>query len=45
MVAGLILTPVVSWLTPKLSKEKLDSLFACYEEKIVISKKHSLEED
>ena len=43
MVAGLVAVPVASLLTPKMSKEKMDEVFACYEEEVVITKKHSLE--
>lgn len=44
MVAGLIVVPVVSLVTPKLPRERVEDIFACYEEKVVISKKRSLEE-
>ncbi len=44
MVAGLVVVPLVSWVTPKMKKEKLEELFVCYEEEVVIKKKHSLEE-
>lgn len=44
MIAGLIIVPAVSLVTPKMSKEKLEELFGCYEEKVLISKKHSLKE-
>ncbi|MEE1315266.1 MAG: sodium/solute symporter [Faecalimonas sp.] len=44
MIAGLVVVPLVSWVTPKMQKEKLEELFACYEEEVVIKKKHSLEE-
>lgn len=43
MIAGLIVVPVVSLFTPKMNREKMDALFACYDEEVVISKKHSLE--
>lgn len=33
MLAGLIIVPVVSLITPKLKKEKVEEVFACYEEK------------
>ncbi len=32
MVAGLVLVPLVSLLTPKLGKEKVEMIFSCYEE-------------
>lgn len=44
MIAGLIVVPIVSLITPKMKKEAVDQLFTCYDEKIVITKKHSLEE-
>ncbi len=44
MIAGLIVVPAVSVVTPKLKKEKMDEIFMCYEEKVTISKKRSLEE-
>lgn len=45
MVAGLIVVPVVSLITPKLSREKTDAIFSCYEEKVTITKKRSLEQN
>ncbi|MBQ7925168.1 MAG: sodium/solute symporter [Lachnospiraceae bacterium] len=44
MIAGLIVVPVVSLLTPKMKKEDVDEIFSCYEESITITKKSSLEE-
>ncbi len=43
MVAGLIIVPAVSLVTPKLERGKMDALFNCYEEKVTITKKRSLE--
>lgn len=43
MVAGLIVVPVVSFITPKMDKKTVDQLFECYEEQVVITKKRSLE--
>jgi len=43
MVAGLIVVPVVSLITPKPEKEKMDAIFVCYDEKVTITKKRSLE--
>lgn len=39
MVAGLIVVPVVSLITPKLSKEKVNEIFECYEEKVTVEQK------
>ena len=44
MIAGLIAVPVVSLISPKLEKKKVDEIFECYEEKVVISRKRSLQE-
>ena len=44
MVAGLIIVPVVSFVTPKMDSSKLDSIFHCLEEKVLVSKKKSIEE-
>lgn len=44
MIAGLIVVPVVSLISPKLEKKKVDEIFECYEEKVVISRKRSLQE-
>lgn len=43
MLAGLVIVPVVSVVTPKMKKEKMDAFFECYEEKVTITKKRSLE--
>lgn len=44
MAAGLVVVPVVSLLTPKPDRAKMDEIFACYEEKVTISRKRSLQE-
>lgn len=44
MLAGLIVVPVVSLITPKMKKEEVDEIFTCYDESITITKKSSLEE-
>ena len=44
MVAGMIIVPIVSLLTPASEKEHIEKIFACYDETVVIRKKHSLEE-
>ena len=33
MLAGLIIVPLVSLITPKMNKEKMENVFACYEER------------
>ena len=44
MVAGLIIVPVVSLVTPKMEKAKLDKIFVCLEEKVTVSRRKSIEE-
>ena len=39
MVAGLIVVPVVSFITPKLSGDKVNEIFECYEEKVTVEQK------
>mgnify|MGYP000067204537 FL=1 len=39
MVAGLIVVPVVSLITPKLSDDKVNEIFECYEEKVTVEQK------
>ena len=44
MVAGLIVVPIVSLITPKMNKGKVDDIFACLEEKVTVSRRKSIEE-
>ena len=44
MIAGMIVVPVVSFVTPKMDKSKLDKIFVCLEEKVTVSKRKSIEE-
>lgn len=39
MIAGLIVVPVVSVITKKLEKGKVDEIFSCYEESVVVTKR------
>lgn len=45
MVAGLIVVPLVSLITPKMEKEKVEEIFACYAEKVTVEQKLILTED
>lgn len=42
MVAGLIVVPIVSLLTPKMEKEEVDGIFECLEEKVMVEQKLAL---
>jgi len=45
MLAGLVIVPLVSLITPKLSKEKVDGIFSCYDETVTVEKRYSLPEN
>lgn len=46
MIAGLIITPVVSLLTPKMNQDKVNNTFTCYDKKITnVTEKEYLKED
>ncbi len=44
MIAGLIIVPIVSFITPKMDNKKLDSIFSCLDESVVVSRRKSIEE-
>ena len=44
MIAGLIVVPVVSYLTPKMDSEKTDSIFSCLDETVTVRRRQSIEE-
>lgn len=43
MLAGLIIVPIVSLITPKPDKKLVDDAFDCYEKKVPASQKNSLD--
>ena len=44
MIVGLILVPLVSYVTPKMDKDEMEDLFSVYDEEVVVHKSHSLQE-
>lgn len=44
MVAGMIVVPVVSLVTPKMEKSKVNKIFECLEERVTVSRRKSIEE-
>ncbi|MBQ3118436.1 MAG: sodium:solute symporter [Clostridia bacterium] len=44
MLGGIVLVPVVSWITPKLDKDNIEEMFACYNKKVMVDAKKSLGE-
>jgi SSS family solute:Na+ symporter len=43
MVMGLIIVPVVSLITKKPDRERVDALFECYDEKVTVAQKKALD--
>jgi len=44
MVAGMVVVPVVSLITPKMDKKKVEDCFECLEETVLVHRKTSIEE-
>ena len=44
MVAGLIVVPIVSLITPKMNRKKVDDIFTCLDETVTVSRRKSIEE-
>ena len=42
MFGGLVIVPVISWITPKPSKDTVEEMFSCYEHEVVVQSKESL---
>lgn len=45
MVGGLIIIPIVSFISPKMKQQDIEEIFDCYEEKVVVEMKEALPED
>lgn len=45
MLAGLVVVPLVSLVTPKMEKKKVDEIFICLDEKVTVEKKMALPEE
>ena len=44
MIAGLVIVPLVSLVTPKPDKAMVDEIFSCYEEQVLVPKSRALGE-
>nr|MCR5655763.1 sodium:solute symporter [Lachnospiraceae bacterium] len=44
MVAGLVIVPIVSLITPKMNKAYVDEIFTCYDATVTVHRTNSLEE-
>jgi SSS family solute:Na+ symporter len=45
MIAGLIVVPVVSLITPKMKAERVEKIFDCLEETVTVRRRQSIEEE
>lgn len=45
MIAGLVVVPVVSLLSPKPDKKAVDEIFTCFNEKVTVERKMALPEE
>ncbi len=45
MIAGLIIVPVVSLVTPKPNKKVVEESFACYDTKVLVPRRRALEDE
>ena len=43
MLSSLVIVPIFSLVTPKLTDESINAIFDCYTETVIVSKKKSLE--
>ena len=44
MITGLIVVPIVSLFTPKMKNDKVDKIFTCLDETVVVHRRRSIEE-
>lgn len=45
MLLGIIITPIIAGIAPSKDKERVDKIFSCFNRKITVTSKHSIEED
>lgn len=45
MIAGLVVVPIVSLVTPKPDKNKVDDIFECLDEKVIVERRVALPEE
>lgn len=45
MIAGLVIVPVVSLITPKMDAKRVDDIFTCYDEEVYVKRKVALPEE
>lgn len=45
MIAGLLIVPLVSLISPKMNEKEVDSVFRCYDEKHMVEQRYALPEE
>lgn len=45
MLVGFILVPIISVVTPKMKKEQVENIFACYNDEVKVTTKNILPEE
>jgi SSS family solute:Na+ symporter len=45
MIAGLVIVPLVSLISPKMDQKEVDSVFECYNEKHMVELRYALPEE
>lgn len=45
MIAGLIIVPLVSFITPKMKQQTVEEIFECYEARVVVEMKEALPDE
>ncbi len=45
MLAGIVLTPIITLIAPAKDIERVDEIFSCYSKKVTVSSKQSINED
>lgn len=45
MLAGIVITPIITLIAPAKDKERVDGIFSCYNKKVLVSSKQSIDEE
>ena len=45
MILGIVITPIITLIAPAKDKERVDKIFSCYNKKITVTSKQSINED
>ncbi len=45
MIVGIVITPIIALIAPAKDKDRINSIFSCYQKKVTVSSKKSIVED